>query len=120
MKVGVFLKNGGVIGLILLMIFLSQQPYFKDVSKNFTFPFLKKGNGYFSNAPLDWLRANVYPRVALEAEKRGEEVQEEITHQTEEVKQSALDSFRNYTAEKLLNVLGVKPEDLVPACQVLN
>lgn len=126
MEKGLLIKNTTGIAIVLLVAFLSQQPYFKNKVYSFTFPFLKKGEAYFNNLPLakkgNQLKDSLYSQVSGGV-KGGEEVinnAKDAADQTidqqkknvENIRKSSLDNFKKYIAEKTLNALGVKAEDL--------
>lgn len=124
-KVRGFIQNIVIIAVILAVVFLSQLPYFKTNSQIYNFPLFKKSEGYSgnfsfnSNRVNDWLKSNVYDRIGGEAEKRQELATGEINKQKEEIAKNSVYRVKKFIAEKLLETLGVKPEELAdqPECQ---
>lgn len=123
---GQFIKNTIGIVTVLAVAFLSQQHYFKNKVYNFAFPFLKKGESYFSNLPLakkgDQLKDNLYSQVSGGV-KNGEGVitnAKDVVDQSidqqkknvENIQKNSWDNFKKYVAEKTLDALGVDVEDL--------
>ena len=115
------IRNLVIIAIILGAAFASQMPFFRGTTETFSFSLFKKGEGYAGDPIIqktqEWFGTKGYPRVASEAEKRGEIVKEEIATQQESVKESALDSTKKAIAEKFLQTIGVDPKELVPECQ---
>ena len=114
------IRNLLIIGSILGIAFLSQQPWLNSTTQTYVFPFFEKGQAYASGTFLgktgDWLQDNVYSKFTNEAEKRGEIAKEELSTQKDNAIQNSFDSTKKFIAEKTLQTLGVKPEDLNPAC----
>lgn len=133
MNSGVFIKNGAVILAILGVVFLSQQSYVKGVDKTFNFPLLKKGTGYSNVSKIgDWIKNNAYSkiggppaeiganlaqRLSREVTKREALIGSAITDQKNVTAKNSIDTVKKFVAEKVLQTLGVKPEDLAPKCQ---
>ena len=114
--IGIILKNSVAIVLVLVIAYVSQLRLV-GTSQTYYFPMLKKSTGYSTNFSVqginDWLKTNVYDLIGGEVQKRQELVVEEIGKQKEAVTQNAIDSTKEFIAEKILATLGVKPEDLV-------
>lgn len=129
----VFIKNSVIIFAILGVVFFSQQPYVKGTSKNFNFPLLKKGTGYSNVSKIgDWIKNNVYSkiggppaeiganlaqRLSGEVAKREGLVGSAINDQKNALVNNSTGTVKKFIAEKVLQTLGVKPEDLAPECK---
>ena len=119
-KKGVFITNGLIMLAILGVVFLSQLSYIKGTSKTFKFPLLEKTGGFFKNSPLnganDLFKASTYSNVgntiSQEAAKRGEMAKNEIDTQKNNLEKNSISATKKFLAEKILNLIGVKPEDL--------
>ncbi len=114
---GTIIKNGVIIACILGLAFLSQQ----HTSKIYNFPLFKKGEAYNGtpsvNGISDWLKNNVYDKVSGEVAKRQALLTDQATQQKNSIVQNSVDGTKKFIAEKFLQSIGVKPEDLVPACK---
>lgn len=58
----------------------------------------------------DWVKNNIYPKAAMEAEKKGEELQEAVLQQKDIVAKSLWEKIKIYLAEKFSNLFGTKVE----------
>jgi len=127
---GGFIKNIIIIGVILTAAFLSQGGYFKNTSKFFNFPLLKKGSTYSDNSnnsnlaketdlvkeSQNYLK-NIYSNVSGEAVKRTDMAKNEISNvigqQKNNIENNSIDAVKKFLAEKVLQTLGITPHDLV-------
>ena len=70
METEIIIKNTVIIGAILGLTFLSQQPYFRGNHVAFNFPILKKGEAYVNDSFLsktgDLLKTNPYASLSGE------------------------------------------------------
>ena len=107
MKKGDLVKNIIIIAVILVAVFLSQQPYFKKNSKNLFSQATKQINVYLVKTG-DWLKAHIYPKVSGEVAKGGAVAQEEIKKQKNNILQNIWENIKNYFAEKFSKTFGTK------------
>jgi len=116
----VLIRNGLIVAALLGVVFLSQQSYFQGISKTFKFPLLEKTSGFLNNSPVnkvsDLFQASTYSNVgdtiSQEAANRGEALKSEIKDQKEIIEEKSAGTVKKFLAEKFLQLLGVKPEDL--------
>ncbi len=121
MEIGVFIKNIVIISAVLGVVFLSQQPYFRGISKNYVYSGVKNGDTYLKKAS-NWFHNNIYPRTSGEVVLNNNPidlVKKEIDKQKNNIEKNSVDGIKKYVAEKLLNILGIKPEDLIQ-CKPAN
>ena len=90
---------------LLAIVFLGQQTYFQKFGPEVT----KTGSQYLENGK-NWFDANIYPRAANEAQKRGEEVKKEVAAQKDVAAQNLWEKIKSYFAEKFSNFSGTKVE----------
>ncbi|MEK7562527.1 MAG: hypothetical protein AAB509_02525 [Patescibacteria group bacterium] len=81
-----FIKYIAIIIIILVIVFLSQQPYFRGYGKD------------IYGKVDSWVRTNVYSKVSGEVEKRGEAIKEEVNKEKNAVAQNIWDKIKNYLA----------------------
>lgn len=121
MERGLLIKNSAIIAAILATVIFSQLPYFKGNTSVFDFPLSKKDGGLSGNSLLssatDWLKNNVYPRVSGEVAKREEALINEANQQKDVVVQNSVGGVKKFIAEKVLETIGVKPQDLIDPSQ---
>ncbi len=119
MEVGIIIKNGVIVAGIVAVIFLSQQSYLKNTVKNFNFPLFKKGEAFYDNSYIakanDWLNANVYSKISGGVADKQSTLQDETNTQKNNLEKNSFDTAKKYVASKLLNALGVTPQELQPA-----
>ena len=125
---GIIIKNLVIIGVILGVAVLSQQPYFNSATKHYVYSngttgenkYLGAINNYFQKAG-SWVRSFAYEKVSGEVAKREELAKEEINKsigsaqdfgQKNNILEKSFDASKKFIAGKVLNILGVKPEDL--------
>jgi hypothetical protein len=119
MEIGIIAKNIVIIGAILGAAFLSQQPFFKSNSKNYFYSQgLKKDTAISKTG--DWLKSNVFSKISgvggevLKNTPTIESAKKEIETQKNNLLQNSFDSTKKFIAEKALQVLGIKIENLQP------
>lgn len=100
-----FTKNILIIVVILAIVFLSQQAYFRPIIKNL----YQQGNKYLIEAQ-NWFKTNIYSKVSGEVEKRGEEAKKEINKEKNNILQNIWGKLKNYFAEKFSKTFGTKVE----------
>ena len=111
------IRNLVIITSILSMAFLSQQPWVKGTTQTYVFPVIKKVGDLASNSFLGKTGNWINSKLTGEAEKRGEIAKQELSTQKDNAINNSLDSTKKFIAEKTLQILGVKPEDLNPECK---
>ncbi|KKQ22317.1 MAG: hypothetical protein A3G45_00625 [Candidatus Staskawiczbacteria bacterium RIFCSPLOWO2_12_FULL_37_15] len=92
-----FAKNVVIIIAILVVVFLSQQPYFRGYGKDIYNKAESQIALYWSRAS-DWVKADVYPRIGGEVAKRGEAIKEEVDKGKNNIAQNIWDKIENYFA----------------------
>ncbi|MBI2050116.1 MAG: hypothetical protein HYT35_01515 [Candidatus Staskawiczbacteria bacterium] len=96
MKQKSFIQNIAVIVILLITVFLSQQPYFSEF-----------GRAYWVKA-TDWFENNVYQKISGEVEQKSVFVQQEVEKQKNNVAQNIWERFKNYFAEKFSKTFGTQ------------
>ena len=94
-----FIQNIVLIAVIVITVFLSQQPYVKDFAKNIYSPLAKQVNSYLPKISNQFF-ASIYLKVGGEASSIQLSAQKEITAQKNNAVQNAWDNFKNYFAGK--------------------
>lgn len=111
------IRNLIIIGSILGIAFLSQQPWLNSTTQTYIYPTLKKSGDYVGNSFLgktgEWLKS----KFTDEAEKRGEVAKEELSQQKDNAIKNTFDSTKEFIAQKTLQILGVEAADLNPECK---
>ena len=83
--------------LILLVVFLSQQHYFREYGKNLYSQIKPQIEAYWAKT-ADWFRNNIYSKVSGEVEQRSAVIQQEITKQKNNIAQNIWEKIKNYFA----------------------
>jgi len=96
-----------VIIIIFVVVFLSQQPYFRGIGKNVYNQAEAQVGSYWAKAS-DWVRANVYPRVSGEVQKRGEAIKDEVNKEKNAVAQNIWEKIKNYFANIFTKTTGAQ------------
>lgn len=96
-----------VIAVILMVVFASQQPRFKQVGKNVSSRVMAKVDVYWQKGN-DWFNHTVYPKINSELEKRGVELKEGVNNQKNNFLQNAWESIKNYFAKNFSKFFGVE------------
>lgn len=104
-----FIKSILIIITILIVVFLSQQPYFRPIGKNLFSRGTERINPYWLKTN-EWINKNIYPRVSREVEERGGAVKEEVQKQKDIAVQSIWQKIKNYLAEKFSKFSGTEVE----------
>ncbi len=132
MELGIFIKTLLIVGSILGVAVLSQQPFFNaepnSNSKNYVYSEGAKNSNSYVDRASDWVNANVYNKINDSVNKlnlggSGEVVRDnataalsvttkEIENQKNNFFQNASKSAREFIAKEILNVLHVAPENL--------
>lgn len=109
MESKVFIKNILIVIVILTVVFLSQQSYFRTIGNYLYSKYLKQVSLYFVKN-TDWFKENVYPKVSGEVAQKREDVKEEIIKQKNNFAQIIWGNFKNYFAEKFSKTFDTKVE----------
>jgi len=109
MELGIIIKNISAIVVVLVLAFLSQQPWVKTNIQDYKYP----------QAISNWLKTNVATKVqggvsggASPASTALQTAEKQIENQKNNFLQNGFDSARKFAAQEALNLLGVKPQDL--------
>ena len=92
-----FIKNIVVIIILLTVVFLSQQSYFREYGKNLYSQIKPQTEAYWSKTAY-WFKTNIYPRVSGEVESKSAIVQQEINKQKDNIMQNVWGKIKNYSA----------------------
>jgi len=90
-----FIKYIVIIAVILIVIFLSQQAYFKGIGKNIFLQGSGVAQEYLSKGS-DWAQNSVYPKISGEVQKRGDMIKNEINQEKEKISQTIGEKIKNY------------------------
>ena len=112
-----FTKGVIIIFVILALAFLSQQVYFRSVTKSYLYSKDNTKKGISVGDKLTgWFQSNLYSKLSDEAgkelDKRETMLKEAINDQKDSILENSFTATKKFIAEKVLNILGVKPEDL--------
>jgi len=94
-----------ILVVLLVIIFLSQQPYFNTIGKQFYSKIQINTKIYWTNIK-DWLENNVYPRVSGEVESKSGIIQQEINKQKNNIAQNIWLNIKNYFADVFTKISG--------------
>lgn len=89
------IKYISIIIIILVVVFLSQQAFFKGTEKTFISNAGDQIKTYLSKGS-DWVASNVYPKISGEVQKRGDAIKEEINQEKQKVSESIGEKIKNY------------------------
>jgi len=103
------IKYIAVILAILIVVFLSQQPFARPVAQK-VFNFTGSKMEPFASNGKEWFAATIYPRVTQEAKKRGEPLKQEVVTQKDNAVKIIWENVKNYFAGKFSKVFGTKVE----------
>ncbi|OGZ70185.1 MAG: hypothetical protein A2904_02405 [Candidatus Staskawiczbacteria bacterium RIFCSPLOWO2_01_FULL_33_9] len=92
-----FVKNIVIIIMLLIVVFLSQQPYFNEVGKKL----YSQGE---VQVKMYW--EGIYPRVSGEVEQKGAIIQQEINKQKDNISQNIWQNIKNYFGNIFSKVSG--------------
>ncbi len=92
-----FIKNIVVIVIILTVVFLSQQLYFREYGKTLYSQIKPQTEAYWLKT-VDWLENNIYSRVSGEVESKSTIIQQEINKQKNNIMQNVWGKIKNYSA----------------------
>jgi len=91
-----FIKYGIIIVVIMALVVLSQQPFFKDLTKH-KLSGAKSSlfDGYFAKGS-DWVNSQVIPKVSGEVQKRGDMIKQEVQDEKEKISENIGTKIKNY------------------------
>lgn len=130
MELRIFIKTLLIVGSILGVVVLSQQPFFSasPSSKSYVYSEGSKNTNAYVDGASDWINDNIYTKIADNSNKlniggSGEVVKDNalaaITSATKEIEnqknnffQNASQSAREFIAKEILNILHISPENL--------
>ena len=92
-----FVKNIIIIIVLLVLVFLSQQPYFSEIGKKLFFQAEGQVKTYWNN---------VYPGVSGEVEQKSTFIQQEINKQKNNIMQNTWEKIKNYFANIFTKLSG--------------
>jgi len=98
MKEKGFAVNIVIIIVLVVIVFLSQQPYFRKYGENFYLQAKTQVMSYWAQA-TDWFMNNVYSRVSGGVEQKKAEIQEEVAKQKNNIVQNVWEKIKNYFAD---------------------
>ena len=92
-----FVKNIVIIVVLLIVVFLSQQPYFNKIGKDIYSQAEPQIKAYWSKT-ADWFKNNIYTRVSGEVENKSSVIQQEIEKQKNNIVQNTWEKIKDYFA----------------------
>ncbi len=102
MKERGIIQSISIIIIILVIVFLSQQPYFRKVGENVYNQTVPQVGSYWSKAD-NWARANIYPKisdiyskVSSGAQDRGESIKNDLNQEKQKVSENFGEKIKNY------------------------
>lgn len=104
-----FIKNIVIIIVILVIVFLSQQPNFMEYGKN-AFNWVGSQVGFYWSKLSNWAATSIYPKVVGEATKRGEAIKEGINNEKNNLAQNVWEKIKNYFADIFSKSTGTQVE----------
>lgn len=99
-----FIKYIVIIGVIIILIILGQQAYFKAIGKNTISKTSGVINDYLAKG-ANWVSEKVFPKITGEVEKRGDMIKEGISAEKEKVVESAGEKIKNYFSGVVDNII---------------
>lgn len=104
-----FIKYFLIIGVILLIVFFSQNSNLLGKGKTFTFvdDTVGQAQEYFTRGQ-EWLASRVLPTISGEVEKRGEMVKEGVEKEKEKISETVGEKIKNYFSSVKDSVLNKK------------
>ena len=81
--------------IILVVVFLSQQAYFRAVGENLISDATNQAGAYLANGS-NWVISKVYPKISGEVQKRGDIIQTEINQEKNKITENILEKTKNY------------------------
>lgn len=90
-----FIQYIAIIIIILIIVFLSQQAYFKEIGKKLYDQSAVQIGGYWQKAGA-WVGANIYPKLSSEVTERGETIKKEVGAEKQKISESVGEKIKNY------------------------
>ncbi|MDP3882451.1 MAG: hypothetical protein Q8Q48_00110 [Candidatus Staskawiczbacteria bacterium] len=90
-----FIQYFVIIGVILAVAFFSQPAHLKGNQKTFISDASDQAKAYLSQG-ADWTKANLYPKISGEVQKRGDMVKEGVEKEKEKVSETISEKISNY------------------------
>jgi len=84
-----------IVIVILIVVFLSQLPYFKGEGNTFVFQGASTPQDYLTKGS-NWVKDSLYPKLSGEVEKRKDIIKNEINSEKEKVSQTFGEKIKNY------------------------
>ena len=102
-----FVKNIVIIIIILIMVFLSQHPYFNKIGRKFYFQAESQVKIYWTKT-ADWFKNSIYSMVSGEVEQKSSVIQQEINKQKNNIVQNIWMRTKNYFAAEFSKIFGTE------------
>ena len=93
-----FVKNGLIIAVILSVVFLSQQPYFREFGRN-SYTWVKTQADDYLGKANNYAKETLLPKIDGEVEQKKGLIADEISRQKEKISESVSESV----GEKIKN-----------------
>lgn len=90
-----FIKNVVIIIIILVAVFFSQQPNFREYGKNLYNQAFAQGQSWWQGA-YSYAKQNVFPKIGGEVEKKKEVIQDELQKEKNKMSENILQKIKNY------------------------
>ena len=103
------IRNVIMMGLVLMVAFLSQQAYFGHAGKEVYEKGAAQGQGYWAQF-REWVSVKVYPKANEEVAKRGEPLKQELEKQKDIAAKTIWEKIKYFFAEKFSVIFGTKVE----------
>lgn len=104
------LKNIILIILILVIVFLSQEPFFQAAGKDIIYGKVGNTVGVYYLKAEDFVKKEVISRIKGEVEKRENIAKEEIGKETEKISGNVLQRIKDYFLSLFNKVFSQKKE----------
>ncbi len=121
MELALLVKNIAIVGAIVGVTYASQQPLFKTNTKNYTYSLGAQNTANPLKNMENWVHDNIYQKVVGSSAGSGgatvkpspiASAQKEIETQKNNAVKNSVDSTKKYIAKKVLDILGVKAQNL--------
>ena len=101
-----------LIVVILVLVFLSQQSYFKNMGKNLVSAATDRAKSYLTKGSAV-VTSDIYPKISTEVEKRGEDIKNSVDQAKQNVTESIGKKIENYFSG-IKNAVAGKANDNCP------
>jgi hypothetical protein len=98
-----FIKNILVIIIILVAVFFSQQPDFREYGNNFYNQARAQGQSWWQGAS-SYAKQNVFSIVGGEVEKRKDVVQDELQQEKNKISENIWQKTKNYFSDTIFKI----------------